>query len=164
MTRLILKILFKATIPLLMIVGVTSYSMYLRGGDPLALMGKISGGAGQQLATMVDSVKSGTRSTLSTAQATVTAEESSSGGPETLYRWVDADGSPFYSNIKPPGIEATVVKVDPNQNVIQATPKPTAKPSGGEPATGAAQQSLPGAAGISLLGGDPAVVLGDHIE
>lgn len=160
MTKLVLKVLFKASIPLMMVVGVTSYSMYLRGGDPMALVGKVGGGAGQQLSALVDSVKSSTKSTLSAAQATVTAEESSSGGPDTLYRWTDADGSPYYSNIKPPGVEATVVKVDPNQNVMQATPKPSEP----EPEPAAATEALPGVAGISALGGDPAVVLGDRFE
>jgi len=35
--RIVGKLLFKATVPLLLVLGVLSYGHYLRGGDPGAL-------------------------------------------------------------------------------------------------------------------------------
>lgn len=160
-TRLVLKILFKATIPLLMVVGVTSYSLYLRGGDPLALASKVTGGAGESISNMVSSVKDSTRSTLVAAKSTLTSDDSGSGGSETLYRWVDADGSPHYSNVKPEGVrELSVVKVDPNQNVLNAPATGKATPA--DNPESAAAMALPGAAGMALTGGDPLLLLGNQ--
>lgn len=159
MLRLVLKILLKATIPLALMIGVTSYSLYLRGGDPMAMLSKVTGGAGDSISTMVSSVKASTQSTLVAAKTTLTAESGNSGGSQTLYRWVDADGSPHYSNVKPHGVrELSVVKVDPDQNLLNAPAAEKGAASGNE---GNAAMAMPGAAGMALPG-DPLLLLGDQ--
>jgi len=43
------------------------------------------------------------------------------GTESTIYKWTDVDGKPQFSNSPPPqGIEYTVKKYDPNENVIPA--------------------------------------------
>lgn len=158
MLRLVLKILLKVTIPLVLMLGVTSYSLYLRGGDPMALLSRVSGGAGASITSMVASVKDSTRSTLVAAKSTLTPSEGGSVRDETLYRWLDADGSPHYSNVKPVGVrELSVVKVDPDQNLLDS---PAEKDTA--PAAATEGLTLPGAAGMALPGGDPLLLLGNH--
>ena len=155
-----LKIAVRATLPLMMVLGAVSYTLYLRGGDPLALLSSVGGGASAQVSAMFASVKSTMGTTLAAAQSTLPAAADASDGNQTLYRWTDASGSPHYSNVKPVGVgEIDVVKVDPNQNLLQAVKGTTAERT----AQQAADPSLPGAAGIALPGVDPALVLGDAL-
>ena len=55
--KMIGKLLFKATIPLLIVAGLFSYGMYSRGGDPLAMWKGFGSGVMDQLASMFSNVK-----------------------------------------------------------------------------------------------------------
>jgi len=157
MLKMVLKLLFKATLPLLVVIGITSYVLHVRGGDPLALLNRIGGGAGDRLSAVLESIKEGAGATLAATRSTLTSTASGASVTNTLYRWEDADGSPHYSNVEPTGIEGVViVNVDPNQNLLQAPvkPAPVVEPASTQP------KPLPGATGIALPGVDAAVILG----
>jgi len=44
LTKMILKLLFKAMVPLICVAGFLSYGLYMKGGDPMAMWSKIGGG------------------------------------------------------------------------------------------------------------------------
>jgi len=51
LTKIILKMLLKATIPVVIIAGVMSYGMYMRGGDPAGLFRQLAGNSARRPCT-----------------------------------------------------------------------------------------------------------------
>ncbi len=122
-TRLVLKLLLKACVPLIAVVGVMSYLLYLQGGDPAAVFSKITSGISgkardsvQQAGQSFGSLKSSTAST------------SSSVGE--VHTWVDEHGVTHYSTSAREDGDSETVRLNPNANVVASVPtrEPASEP------------------------------------
>ncbi|MGB0867813.1 MAG: DUF4124 domain-containing protein [Granulosicoccaceae bacterium] len=131
--RLCVKLLFKATFPLLMLLGVLNYAVYLKGGDPLAMWNKLGD-------NMLASFQSNASTTVAKVKAIGDVDwdlsdgalANSAAGTE-IFAWRDQDGTMHYSSSKPIGIEAERQSYNTNTNVVQRfkapeKPKKAVKP------------------------------------
>ncbi len=145
-TRLVLKILFKATLPVVAVAGVMSYMMYLNGGDPKAVLAKVFGGmAGQARESMQQAGRSMDSLKPASEQSAIS----------TVHTWVDANGVTHYSNTAPVNVESTTMRVNANANVVASTP--TSKPAAKAVATAAGrdrgEQSSDNSSGFGIKKG-----------
>jgi len=131
--RLVGKLLFKATVPLVALAGVLSYGSYLRGGDPAALW---KGAVDSSLA-QVQNVFAGLKSDAIQAAGAVSSTTqglraglagSDQGGAKedltTVFTWQDARGVKHYSTVKPDHLRVSTVTVDPDVNVLAPVRRP----------------------------------------
>ncbi len=144
--KLLLKIAFKACLPLVAMVGIVSYMLYMNGGDPLSM--------GKQMISSMDFGKSATNATSSitgTFDAIGSKVGASPGGAKkgsTVYKWVDAAGVTQYGSAPPEdatGVTAIKLKKGPAPEAIAPT---TAAATPNAPV-----DTLPGMAGVKLPGG-----------
>ncbi len=138
--KMILKLLFKASVPLVLIAGVSFYMLSSKGIDPVALVKQALPAQG----VSVSGAFGDARDLVSSGANIVSgAAGSSSIGPkDTLYRWKDENGVTQFSNVapnKPTGVSTIVV--NPNQNVIASLPKKEKPASNQSPTSQAAAQS-----------------------
>jgi len=157
--KLICKILLKATLPLAAMIGISSYMLYMNGGDPLKLLKMATGGVGSQASGLLDSARENSQAMLDGIQDGIGGDgEAAPARSPTVYRWVDAGGSTHFGTSPPTDARQVVqMSVDPDRNVI-----PTRKVSQqAAPVNNEIQeQRLPGAAGMKLPGGmDPEALL-----
>jgi len=118
--RLILKLMFKVSLPLVALVGVMSYGHYLQGGDPAAIWRTIGGGAMAKASNMFGNARDGV---TGLGQKVANAGDLSDGTilPSTttqIYTWTDANGQTHYSQSAPPNQQSTVMNVDSTTNVL----------------------------------------------
>lgn len=150
LTRIVLKILFKACLPLVAVVGIMSYMMYLNGGDPKALIAKVFSGAAGQARSSMQQAGQSARS-LTPSSLTPSSEGSSI---STVHKWVDSDGVTHFSSSAPANVQSQTMRVNANANVVASTPKPKPKadPSAASngPSAGGAGQVIPGTGGLEL--------------
>jgi len=143
--------LFKATIPLVIIVGMMSYGMYTRGGDPAGLFKTLLGNSMQSAKSSIqgagDSLESISPVALPSSKTTV-------------YKWVDENGNTQFGSTAPEGVAATAKTYNNNANLMAGTPVQK-QPDTSEqlPRTGPDGQPLPGVAGMNLpVAVDPATL------
>ena len=140
------KLLLKAMLPFLILIGILNYTQYMRGGDPFA-MWKTMGH------NMMASMKSSTSSTLSSIDD-VKGDIQNMSAPGTatqVYAWKDAQGMMHYSTSKPSGVDAQTQSYDPDANVVQrfvAPEKPKKEPK--VVSAEAAPAQAPATNGLSL--------------
>ncbi len=149
LVKMVLKMLFKATIPLLLVVGVSSYGMYMRGGDPLGMARLVLGGAFQSAKS---SVQDAGESIQSVAPGSVASSKT------TVYKWVDENGNTQFGSAPPEGMAAEAKTYNNNANLMTATKVQRRSSNDDQPATGMGEdgQPLPGVAGMNLpTSGDP---------
>ncbi|MGQ7847871.1 DUF4124 domain-containing protein [Granulosicoccus sp. 3-233] len=171
--RLVAKILLKACVPLLAIAGVLSYGVYLRGGDPAALWQSVAARSLDQF----DKLFAGVRDDASRAAGAIgrsaagVATASEAEGRTTVFTWKDADGVTHYSTVRPQGVAAGTVSVDPNVNVLApvrpAVPEPaieSASSTSREAVTEDSAATLPGVAGQVLATREPAQSSRDNAD
>ncbi|MBX2880886.1 MAG: DUF4124 domain-containing protein [Granulosicoccus sp.] len=122
---IILKLLLKATIPLLLLAGVLSYGLYLQGADPAALWRSVGSGMNQQLANSLSTVAGQATSAMNRARSSadkllVTDRVSSpQTGTDRVYTWVDEQGVTHFSTRRPDDISTTrMISVNPDTNVL----------------------------------------------
>ena len=106
--RLLLKIGFKACLPLAATLGIIFYMSYMNGGDPVNSARKVlaqsgSGAAGQPgaLARMKGSVAGTFDAIFGDSGPTVAAALSKQQDSPEVYRWEDAAGSTHYGTHPP---------------------------------------------------------------
>jgi len=163
--RLVARILFKASVPLLAIAGVLTYGVYLRGGDPAALWGSVA----ERGLAQFDKLFAGVQDDASRAadaigrSAAGLSSSPDSAGRTTVFTWQDADGLTHYSTERPDGVMAGTVSVDPNVNVLAPVRAPEPEPSAAVASTGTSEGvvstpggELPGVAGQVLATREPA--------
>ncbi len=110
------KLLLKALLPLLLLIGVLNYGVYLRGGDPLALWK----GVGQNMLASIQSTASNTASSLGGVKNNLQKIGLPSSASETqVFTWKDQNGTTHYSSSRPEGINAQMQRYDPDANVVQ---------------------------------------------
>jgi hypothetical protein len=104
-----MRLLIKACITVLAVIGVSGYAGYL-------MTGKFPW-QGLKMPT------------LSTPDVKTILPKPAGEPPQLAYKWQDAQGSWHYSNEPPPeGITAQEIKLDKNRNVMAATPVPVEAP------------------------------------
>ena len=151
LARLVLKILFKACLPLVAVFGIISYMFYLQGGDPGAVFSKVMGGiAGkarqsvQQAGQSLDSIKPDEESSIS-----------------EVHTWVDEYGVTHYSSSAPINGQSQTLRINSNANVVASTQKRKAESasetgSGSELGSGPTQTgglkglTIPGSGGLKM--------------
>lgn len=156
LVRLVGKLLFKASIPLMLVVGVMTWGVYLKGGDPAKLWEHVAGGAFDKAGGMLLRAKSDAAGIAGNlAQNVRNSPFAGSHADQTqVFKWVDADGVTHLSSVEPQGIDARRISVDPNTNVLapvlaesgpsQAVNEPESQNV--EPLPGVAGQLLPSGA------------------
>lgn len=156
--KLLLKIVFKASLPLLAVAGVLTYGLYLKGGDPLSMWSSIAN-------RTVGAIRESGANTIQSVQALApVGSSSSSQSSTTVYTWVDSKGTTHFGSTPPPGVAAKsmVLKSSPQSSSTAATQastthSPTAPASTSlkaSPTQAAAlpntHERLPGMAGVKL--------------
>jgi len=130
--KMIGKMLFKLSIPLFLVAGVVTYGTYSRGGDPAAMWKGFGAGVMNQFAVLSSNVQEDA-SKVAGAVAGVAGDlgldnvsGGSSGGPNRtkIFTWKDANGVTQYSNVAPVGHESQTLRINPNQNVMDAVKAP----------------------------------------
>ncbi len=121
--RLVLKLLFKAAVPLVAVVGIMSYMLYLQGGDPGAVFSKIASGISGKAS---DSVKNAGQSFDSLTSSA--SSSSSTSSVSEVHTWVDEYGVTHYSTSAPRDRQSETVRVNPNANVVVSVPTREAQP------------------------------------
>jgi len=156
---MIARLLFRTLLSLGLLLGIASYGHHLAGGDPGALWGRVADGA---LGRTADSFAA-MRGTVS---APATALSGAVGGErrESVWTWQDANGVTHYATGRPADVEAAMVTVDPDRNVLApvAAPPPRRRsdrergadetPADGRLTAGgdASAAAMPGLAGAAL--------------
>lgn len=147
-TRMVLKILFKACLPLVAVVGIMSYMMYLNGGDPKAVIAKVFSGAAGQARSSMQQAGQSAKSLVPSSNSSSSSESSS---VSTVHRWVDSNGVTHFSSTAPTDVQSQTMRVNANANVVASTPKPkVVKPAAGKQAIGGQGQVIPGTGGLEL--------------
>lgn len=135
LARLVGKLLIKACIPLVMVAGVMSYGVHLRGGDPAALWRHVAGGAFDQAGAMFTKAKNdaaGVAGNLarSANNSSLSGEDA---GHTQVFKWVDDAGVTHFSSAAPAGIDASSISVDPNTNILAPVVTPVVVHDEGSP-------------------------------
>lgn len=152
--KLVLKILLKASIPIVCLVGVMSYGMYMRGGDPGASLKQMVGGS-------IQSVKSSVSEAGDSLQSVSPVKSASN--KTTVYKWVDANGVTQFGSAPPNGVTAKSLTYDNNANIMDAQkPVPSVQAASDaqtQPGVLPNGERMPGVAGMNLpTGVDPGVL------
>ncbi len=117
--RLVVKLLFKACVPLIAVTGVMTYGVYLRGGDPAAMWKHVASGAfGQVGATLSKAKNDAVGVAGDLASNTGLSSNSSRSGTTQVFTWKDAQGVTHFGTSAPDDAIASTVTVDPNVNVV----------------------------------------------
>ena len=144
LVKLIFKLLFKATIPIVAVVGVMSYGYYMKGGDPGAVFAKIVDNTVQNAKSSVKDAGS----SIQTASPVSTAASKT-----TVYQWKDENGVTVFGQRAPDDVAATTMVINNNENVVASQkarePEPQAQELGAAN-LGPDGQPLPGVAGMNL--------------
>jgi len=125
--RLVAKILFKACVPLVIMVSLGSYMLYLRGGDPAAVLKHVAGGAFSQALVALREAKDDASSTVQGAVGTVggLADSDNNSASTEVFVWKDADGVTHYSNSPPVDANSQSLMIDPSVNLLSPVNSPS---------------------------------------
>ena len=110
---MLIKLLFKASLPLLSVCGATAYVMYLNGHDPLAFIGAAD--LYKKSTAFVQDIEETVGDGISI--------QSSNDSLKTIYKWQDDLGQWHYSTImSDPNAKVQKLKINPNMNVFAREP------------------------------------------
>jgi len=157
--RLLLKIGFKAFLPLAATLGIIFYMSYMNGGDPMSSARKVLAqtGAGTSgpgtmermkgsVTGTFDSIMGKTRESVASIQRSSGPEASaalpSGQGSSGVYRWEDSSGATHYGS-NPPTDALNVRPV-----ALRSNPAPSATST-----SSASSDAVPGMPGVALPGG-----------
>lgn len=142
--RIIFKLLFKATVPIVCMVGIMSYGFYMKGGDPGAVFKKLIG----------SSIQSAKTSVQDAGDSITSVSPIKSSNKTTVYKWVDANGVTQFGSAPPAGIAAESKTYNNNANLMAAQkPIPRAEIDNSEavqPGMLPNGERMPGVAGMNL--------------
>ena len=115
MMGLVVRLLFKAMIPLTIVFGVMFYLMYLNGQDPTMVFR----GFGQRILSTFSNMGESVTSVPDKVEATV------AGDARTFYKWQDNSGAWFYGEDPPAGaLSVTAITLRLTDNVVPAFKEP----------------------------------------
>lgn len=117
--RMVVKLLFKACVPLVAVAGVMSYGVYLRGGDPAGMWKHVASGAFGQIGSTLSKAKTDVAG-MAGSLANNTGLQSAGAGRDTttVFTWKDANGTTHFGTSAPGDVAASTLTVDPNVNVL----------------------------------------------
>jgi hypothetical protein len=125
--RLVVKMLFKASVPLIAIAAVLTYGVYLRGGDPGVLWKTVADRSFGQIPRLFSGAKdSATHAVGALSREASDSADSGSGKRTEVFTWRDANGVTHFSSSRPTGVEASTVSVNPDTNVLAPVKTPVA--------------------------------------
>ena len=128
--KILAKLLFKASIPLILIAGLLTYGLHLQGGDPAALWKSAGSGFMAQAGKLIAGVKKDASQAAdkmgNAASGGLQGLDSSTGGMTQVFTWKDSEGITHYSTEAPEGVQTRKMSVNPDQNVL--APIKIAKP------------------------------------
>jgi len=120
LSQLIGKLFIKAFVLLLVMAGIMTYGVYLKGGDAGGMWKKLASGAlgsaGETLSRTKDDAV-GFAGNL-TAGGRGGDDVLSASGKTEVFTWKDADGVTHFGTSAPNGVSAKTLSVDPNANVL----------------------------------------------
>ena len=117
--RLVAKIFLRAMVPLIMVAGVFSYGIYMRGGDPSIMWKSIATGGVVSIIGIFSDVQDDAGRAVGALSGKATGDGAAGQLERTeVYTWKGADGVTHYSTSAPSGVTAQTVTVDPNVNVL----------------------------------------------
>lgn len=153
------KLLLKAIVPMLILVGILNYSMAVRGGDPIAHWKGIAENAlasVQNGASNAASSLNGVKDDLLSVDLAATSLDSSN---TKVYSWKDEHGMMHYSTSKPAGIEAQSQTYDSQANIVQAfkAPEKPERTVQNELVNKTTQSPTPASTGLTLPAGAEAL-------
>ena len=115
MVGLIFRLLLKAMVPLMIVVGAMFYVMYLNGQNPLAVFD----GFGQRIAGIFSSAGDSVSNLPDKVSGAV------EGDSRTFYKWQDAAGSWYYGEDPPANAQSlTAITLRLTDNVVPAFKDP----------------------------------------
>lgn len=130
---------FKSVLMMALMLGVSSYLLYLRTGHtPWSLLGINSWSqAGERVAPDIDVDRLAQKVGLSLQSATSAAKEAAgnltasgdSAEAVQVYKWVDAQGVTHFSETPPQGVESTLITLGANINVIPSVSAQEQRPN-----------------------------------
>lgn len=120
MWRLVAKLLFKASLPLTLVVGALSYGLYMQGGDPGAVLRSVAGNAMQSATSAARNATNSVSGSLDSLKPGDAIEASNA--ISEFYTWVDENGVTHYSSEPPADRSTDTVTVDANTNIIVSLP------------------------------------------
>lgn len=112
--RLVVKLLFKACVPLVAVAGVMTYGVYLKGGDPAGLWKNVASGALGTAGDMVSKAKTD----VTTVAGNLSGDKQSAGRNTDVFTWKDDDGVTHFGTSRPEGTQATKLSVNPDVNIV----------------------------------------------
>jgi hypothetical protein len=144
LVKLVLKILFKASLPLVAVAGVLSYGLYLKGGDPISMWSTIASRA-------VGSVR---ESSVRTADSVKALAPMSTGASNhaAVFSWVDQNGVKHYGSAPPAGVEAKPMSIRTSAGPSSSTAYRSTATSSNEPSS---KRSNTAAASLQTVDGEP---------
>ena len=117
--RLVAKLLLKAMVPLILVAGVFSYGVYMRGGDPSVMWKPIAVGGVDRVAGIFSGAQDGASRAVGALSGKASGDTTAGKLERTeVYTWQDAGGVTHYSSSAPSSGTAQTVIVDPNVNVV----------------------------------------------
>jgi len=128
--KMIGKMLFKVSIPLVLVAGVVTYGTYSRGGNPTAMWKGFGAGVMNQFAVLFSNVQEDASKAANAVSgvtgdlANVSRGSSGDSARTQVFTWKDANGVTQYSNVAPVGHDSQTLRINPNQNVMDAVKAP----------------------------------------
>lgn len=126
LSRLIAGLLLKAVLSLAVLLGIASYGHYLSGGDPGALWRRVAGHAFDGAAGSIEELRERIGSPVATLADAAGTAGSRETGLTSVWTWQDENGITHYANLPPTDIDAVVIDVDPDTNVLAPVAVPAA--------------------------------------
>jgi hypothetical protein len=112
---MVMRLVLKAFMLTVIIFGLVNYAAYLQTGKSFIPMWL------DKTMARIERFKQGASEALGSAKAPVTQDASAG----IIYKWTDAGGFLQFTDVPPPeGIQAEIIKVDPNTNLIPAVAAP----------------------------------------
>jgi hypothetical protein len=123
--RLVAKLLLKAMVPLILVAGVFSYGVYMRGGDPSVMWKSVAVSGVDRVAGIFSGVQDDASRAVDALSSNASADATAGKLERSeVYTWQDADGVTHYSTSVPSSVTAQTVIVDPNVNVLAPVKAP----------------------------------------
>ena len=126
LSRMIVRLLFKACLSLGLLLGVVSYGHYLSGGDPGAVWSRVAGGALDGVTDSWSGLRDKARATAAAVPSALPGGDAGGNARrDSVWTWRDADGVLHYASAPPADADATRLTVDPDVNVLAPVAPPT---------------------------------------
>jgi len=144
LVKLLLKIVFKASLPLVAVAGIVSYGLYLKGGDPMSMWSTIA-------SRTMGSIRNSGADTVQSVQA-LASSNSSSKKSTTVFTWVDASGTTHFGSTPPVGVVAQSKQIYTHSPVASsaASTQPASASALPQQESPEHAENLPGVAGVNL--------------